>query len=76
MSTKDDADMNISLKFGRDQSEIIIKRQKCDEAVRDLEVLVSPEGVLSPEFLRHEKYSIKVTHKLKRSSILVKMPTD
>eukprot|EP00957_Ditylum_brightwellii_P158315 12050876-Ditylum_brightwellii.AAC.1 len=67
MSTKDNLDMNISLKFGLDQSETTIMRRICDEAVRDLGVLVSPEGDFSPEFLRQEEYSIKVAH---RSSLL------
>eukprot|EP00957_Ditylum_brightwellii_P029448 2225605-Ditylum_brightwellii.AAC.1 len=70
MSTKEDLEMNISLKFGRDQSETTIKRRNCNEAVKDLGVLVSPEGDFSLEFLRWEKYNIKVTHRLKRSSIL------
>eukprot|EP00957_Ditylum_brightwellii_P073958 5619933-Ditylum_brightwellii.AAC.1 len=52
MSTKEDLDMNISLKFGRDQSETTTKRRNCDEAVKDLGVLVSPEGDFSLEFLR------------------------
>eukprot|EP00957_Ditylum_brightwellii_P164680 12538483-Ditylum_brightwellii.AAC.1 len=69
MSTKDNLDMSISLKFQHDQSETTIKRRNCNEAVRDLVVLVSPEGDFSPEFLRREKCSIKVTHRQKRSFI-------
>eukprot|EP00957_Ditylum_brightwellii_P022882 1727119-Ditylum_brightwellii.AAC.1 len=52
MYMKDNLDMNINLKFGRDQSETTIKRRNCDEAVKDLGVLVSPKGDFSPEFLR------------------------
>eukprot|EP00957_Ditylum_brightwellii_P137375 10473398-Ditylum_brightwellii.AAC.1 len=47
MTTKEDLDMNISLKFGRDQLETTIKKKNCDEAVKDLGLLVSPEGDFS-----------------------------
>ena len=52
MTTKEDLDINISIKLGCDQSETTIKRRNCNEAVKDLGVLVSPEGDFSPEFLR------------------------
>eukprot|EP00957_Ditylum_brightwellii_P077960 5926042-Ditylum_brightwellii.AAC.1 len=48
MTMKEDLDMNISLKFGCDQSETTIKRRNCNEAVKDLGVLVSPKGDFSP----------------------------
>eukprot|EP00957_Ditylum_brightwellii_P160690 12233657-Ditylum_brightwellii.AAC.1 len=39
MTTNEELDMNISIKFGCDQSETTIKRKNCNEAVKDLGVL-------------------------------------
>eukprot|EP00957_Ditylum_brightwellii_P052344 3970245-Ditylum_brightwellii.AAC.1 len=72
MATKSDIDMKVRIKFGRDATATTIKRKNCNEVVKDLGVLVNPEGDFCPEFERREKISIQVTQRLKRSSILAK----
>eukprot|EP00957_Ditylum_brightwellii_P009473 715059-Ditylum_brightwellii.AAC.2 len=50
MAQKNDIDMNMAISFGRNNSTTTIKRKNCDEAAKDLGVLVNPEGNFSPEY--------------------------
>eukprot|EP00957_Ditylum_brightwellii_P161640 12306952-Ditylum_brightwellii.AAC.1 len=72
MATKSDIDMKVNIKFGQDDTTTTIKRKNCNEAAKNLGVLVNQEGDFCPEFERREDISIQVTQRLKRSSLSAK----
>ena len=72
MATKSDIDMKVKIKFGQDDTTTTIKRKNCNEAAKDIGVLINPEGDFCPEFERREDISIQVMQRLKRSSLSAK----
>eukprot|EP00957_Ditylum_brightwellii_P047962 3642743-Ditylum_brightwellii.AAC.1 len=54
MATKFDIDMKVQIKFRWNTTATTIKRKNCNEVVKDLGVLVNPEGDFCPEFEQRE----------------------